>query len=141
MSKLSKLTEAIVNTDFGSKQEVIAHADMVLAGKHTITKKAAIAKLGDASDMLDIEFTRLRNNMDAVIRLESNISDEVKKLTSRAKDSIGQISDALARINTIVVKDMEAKLNDLERLVIALEKLDELDKRGVLTRFVGSLKV
>lgn len=140
MSKITKLAEQIASTDFGSKQEVIAHADMVLAGRHTITKKDAIAKFGEAADMLDIEFSRMKNNMDAVIRLEASMSIDAKKLTSRAKDSAGQISDALARLNTIIVKDMDAKLTDLERLVVALEKLDELNKRGVLATLLGSLQ-
>ena len=138
MSKISKLTQAAMSAQFSSKKEAFAHAEFVLAGKRTISKDEATKLFSDAADALDIQFTRMENNMQAIAEAEVAVSEKARQLMSSGKNLAGQVGDAMARIDKIVVKDFEVKLSQLERFVSAMTILDELKRNGRLDSIISA---
>ena len=138
MSKISKLTQAAMSAQFSSKKEAFAHAEFVLAGKRTISKDEATKLFSDAADALDLQFTRMENNMQAIAEAEVAVSEKARQLMSSGKNLAGQIGDAMARIDKIVVKDFEVKLSQLERFVSAMTILDELKRNGRLDSIISA---
>ena len=138
MSKISKLTQAAMSAQFSSKKEAFAHAEFVLAGKRTISKDEATKLFSDAADALDLQFTRMENNMQAIAEAEVAVSEKARQLMSSGKNLAGQVGDAMARIDKIVVKDFEVKLSQLERFVSAMTILDELKRNGRLDSIISS---
>lgn len=72
--------------------------------------------------------------------LQSELLATTKVLTQKSKDYTGQLGDALARIDKVMVRDFETKLVLLERFVVATKELVELDKHGTLLKLAGALK-
>jgi len=140
MSKVGKLATAAMGVDIQGKKEAFGIASSVIAGKKTITRDEAIKLFGEAADLLDIQFHRLDTNMRALADAEISISKEAKALMSRAKDSAGQIGNALARIDQVVTKDYDKKLQQLERFVEAMERLDALKRAGRLDAVISAFK-
>lgn len=138
MSKISKLTQAAMSAQFSSKKEAFAHAEFVLAGKRTISKDEATKLFSDAADALDLQFTRMENNMQAIAEAEVAVSEKARQLMSSGKNLAGQVGDAMARIDKIVVKDFEVKLSQLERFVSAMTILDELKRNGRLDSIISA---
>lgn len=138
MSKISKLTQAAMSAQFSSKKEAFAHAEFVLAGKRTISKDEATKLFSDAADALDLQFTRMENNMQAIAEAEVAVSEKARQLMSSGKNLAGQVGDAMARIDKIVVKDFEVKLAQLERFVSAMTVLDELKRNGRLDSIISA---
>lgn len=138
MSKISSAAASAITSDFRSKKEAFAHAQFVLGGKKTITRQEATKLFGDAADELDAQYSRMARNQEAVVSAEIEIAKHAKALIARAKDLAGQVGSAMERIDKIVVKDFEQKLNQLERFVEAMKALDELKRSGRLDDVVGA---
>jgi len=139
MSKVNKLVERVVKQPFESRTEAVAHAEMTLAGKRTLSLKEAADLFGDASDILDTQFKRMKHNLEAVVMAEIEVSNHAKTLISKAKNTAAQVGDAMARIDKVVVKDFDVKLSQLERFVSAMQALDELKKNGRLDELLSGI--
>ena len=140
MSKLQKQVSAILEKPFLSKSEAVITAEYAVNGKRTITKAEAIKLFGEAADVLDVEFTRLDKNMQALGAAQIKAIDIAKIATQRSKDYCAQVGSAMARIDKVVVKDFEKKTEQLERFVSAMKELSELEQSGALARIYGALK-
>lgn len=130
MSKVSKITARAMAASFQSRQEAVFHADMVLTGKRTISRDEAIKLFGDAADALDVQFTRMEANMQAIASAEMAVADRARDCISSSKNLAAQIGDAMARIDKVVVRDFDLKLDQLERFVAAIKTLVELNADG-----------
>ena len=144
MSKADKRTTDALNAPFKSASEVIFVADTIRAGRRTMSRDEAASVLGEAADILDIQFKRLDENMKAVAESEIDVSKRTREYISKAKDLAGQLGNALGRIDTVVTKDFSAKLDQLERFVGAMERLDAINQSGrldaIVTAFTGVKK-
>ena len=138
MSKVSKLTERAMATGFASKSQVVAHAEFTLAGKRTISRDEATKLFADAGDLLDVQFSRMEANMQAIAAAEIAVAEHARGCISSSKDLAAKVGDAMARIDKIVVRDFEAKLSQLERFVAAMATLDELKRNGRLDEMVSA---
>lgn len=138
MSKVSAITERAMATPFGSKTQAIGHAEFTLAGKRTISRDEATRLFGEAGDALDVQFTRMEMNMQAIAKAELAVAEHAKQCISNSKNLAAQVGDAMARIDKIVVRDFEVKLQQLERFVAAMSALDELKRSGRLDSVVSA---
>ena len=94
---------------------------------------AAADELNKATDAIESALAR-------VTFAEKKAVTEAKVAVSRAKDIANQMSDQLARVSKILGGDFTARLDQLERLVDALEKLNRLDSDGKLEKLLNALK-
>ena len=126
MSKATKSALRAAALPIASKQEAFVMAQFIKTGKQTRTREEAIKMLGEAADILDVEFKRMEENQAALFEAEAALAKNTKVLISRCKDLAGQVGDAMARIDKVVAKDFEQKLSQLERFVAAMATLDDL---------------
>lgn len=138
MSKVANLTKQAMAAGFASKKEVVTHAEFILAGKRTISREEATKLFSDAADALDTQFQRMEHNMQAIAAAEIAISERARQLMSTGKNLAGQVGDAMARIDKVVVRDFEVKLSQLERFVAAMKDLDDLKRNGRLDGLMAS---
>ena len=139
MSKVSNTTKRAMASGFSNKRETVTHAEFVLSGKRTISREEATKLFGEAADALDLQFTRMEMNMQAIASAEIAVSERAKLLMSTGKNLAGQVGDAMARIDKVVVKDFEAKLSQLERFVVAMKELDDLKRSGRLDALIAAI--
>ena len=71
---------------------------------------------------------------DEMTNLSLEVINNSKVLTQKSKDYAGQVGEALARIDKVLVKDFEIKLILLERFVVASKEMAELEKSGALQK-------
>lgn len=140
MSKATKSALRAVALPIASKQEAFAMAQFIKAGKQTITREEAVKLLGEAADILDVEFRRMDENQVAMIEAEAALAKNAKVLIGRCKDLAGQVGDAMSRIDKVVAKDFEQKLSQLERFAAAMTTLDELKRSGRLDDVVAAFE-
>ena len=140
MSKATKQAERAAATPIASKQEAVVMAGMINAGKATITREEAAKLFGEAADILNLEFNRMDRNQVAMFEAEAALSKNAKIMIARCKDLAGQVGDALSRIDKVVVRDFEPKLQQLERFVAAMEALDALQRSGRLGSIIGAFE-
>ena len=139
MSKVAKLTERAMSAPISSKAEAVGLAETFLTGKRSLSAKEAEKLFGEAADMLDLQFSRMDHNMQAVAMAELEVSNHAKAVISSCKNLAGQVGDAMARIDKVVVKDFEVKLTQLERFVLAMQQLDELKSNGRLDALFSAM--
>lgn len=140
MSKVAKSTQRAMATPFASKTEAIINAEFVISGKRSISRDEATRLFADAGDALDVQFFRMEANMQALAAAELQVAAAAKTLMSSGKNLAGQIGDAMARIDKVVVRDFETKLAQLERFVAAMQALDELKRNGRLDSVMAAFK-
>lgn len=140
MSKLLNTMMRVAETDFKSKGEVIMNTEFIKAGNVTLTKKEATKNMSDASDILQAQFKRFDDNFKKMIYDESKMVEQTKLFSQKVKDYTNQVGEAMARIDKVMVKDFENKLELLERYVLAMKSLDELEQKGFITKLSQSLK-
>ena len=140
MSKVAAITQRALSAPFASKAEALGNAEMILTGKRTISRVEAQRLFGDASDELEVQFKRLNENMLAVGNAELEVSKNTRAMISRAKDLAGQVGDSMARIDKVVVRDFESKLAMLERFVVAMKDLDDLNRSGRLGSVINAFR-
>jgi hypothetical protein len=99
-------------------------ADVLLKGTKTMLEQSA----------------SYRKAFTEMVALQIDIMDKSKTLTQKSKDYANQVGEALARIDKVLVKDFENKLGLLERFVIAMTALAELEKNGYLAKISSSFK-
>lgn len=140
MSKLLNTMMRVAETDFKSKGEVIMNTEFIKAGNVTLTKKEATKNMSEASDILQAQFKRFDDNFKKMIYDESKMVEQTKLFSQKVKDYTNQVGEAMARIDKVMVKDFENKLELLERYVLAMKSLDELEQKGFITKLSQSLK-
>ena len=140
MSKLLNTMMRVAETDFKSKGEVIMNTEFIKAGNVTLTKKEATKNMSEASDILQAQFKRFDDNFKKMIYDESKMVEQTKLFSQKVKDYTNQVGEAMARIDKVMVKDFENKLELLERYVLAMKALDELEQKGFITKLSQSLK-
>ena len=140
MSKLLNTMMRVAETDFKSKSEVIMNTEFIKAGNVTLTKKEAAKNMSEASDILQAQFKRFDDNFKKMIYDESKMVEQTKLFSQKVKDYTNQVGEAMARIDKVMVKDFENKLELLERYVLAMKALDELEQKGFITKLSQSLK-
>lgn len=138
MSKVANLTKQAMAAGFASKKEVVTHAEFILAGKRTISREEATKLFAEAGDALDVQFGRMEHNMQAIAAAEIAVAERARQLMSTGKNLAGQVGDAMARIDKVVVRDFEVKLSQLERFVAAMKDLDDLKRNGRLDALMAS---
>lgn len=138
MSKVANLTKQAMAAGFASKTEVVTHAEFILAGKRTISREEATKLFAEAGDALDVQFGRMERNMQAIAAAEIAVMERARQMISTGKNLAGQVGDAMARIDKVVVRDFEVKLLQLERFVAAMKDLDDLKRNGRLDALMAS---
>lgn len=140
MSKLLNTMMKVADTGFASKGEVFVNSDYIKSGKITLTKKEATKNMDDASDILEESFQRYDNNFKKMIIDESKMVEQTKVFSQKVKDYTNQVGEAMAKIDKVLVKDFEVKLNMLERYVEAMKALNELEQTGFVSKLSQSIK-
>lgn len=83
----------------------------------------------------------LQNAVDLMDSLANNCAERAKRHTSNLKNVQNQLADAILNINKkIKPAELEMLANNAERLVGALQQLNELDKQGALAKFASMLE-
>lgn len=139
MSKVSKITQKSISAQISSRSEAVGIAEVIINGKRTLSTKEAENLFTEAADNLDLQFRRMDHNMQAVALAELDISNHARAVISSCKNLAGQVGDSMARIDKVVVKDFDAKLNQLERFVAALKALDNLKRDGRLDSLLSAI--
>jgi hypothetical protein len=78
---------------------------------------------------------------DKVTTTSDKFVNESKTKVSKIKDLQGQLATSMANLNkTISEPQLEKLVNNAERLVTALQALENLNKNGGLNKILGALK-
>jgi hypothetical protein len=75
----------------------------------------------------------------ALSKVEADVSLRTKTCVGRAKDSAGQLGDALSRVTKLLGTDFETRLQQLERTAAALSTLADLQRDGRLESVIRSI--
>lgn len=140
MSKLLNTMMKVANSEFQTKGEVIANTEFIKTGANTLTKKEATKNMDDASDILQKSFEKFDANFKKMILDESKMVEQTKLFSQKVKDYTNQVGEAMAKIDKVMVKDFEVKLDMLERYVSAMKSLDDLEQKGFVSKLSQSLK-
>jgi predicted nucleic acid-binding Zn-ribbon protein len=98
-------------------------------------------KLKEAQEGLDSATQSIEVAIGKIVDKADEAQEKIKVRVSKLKDYQGQLTNAIANINkTINDKQLETLVVNTERLVVALQALDTLNKQGGLTKIIGALK-
>jgi len=96
------------------------------------TLRQGTTMVEDAYKVFDIAYKRM---IDREIEVEGMVKIHVSKM----KDKMGQIADAVAKIEKLTGPGFDTKLERLERFAAAVETLDRLNRTGKLSEVAMSL--
>jgi hypothetical protein len=134
MSKLLNTLTKAADIGFQSKQEVKGVIGMINNGAENLAEKELKANMDQASNTLNDSFKRFDLHHKQMMKNEIEMAEKTKLLSQKVKDYTNQVGEAMARIDKVLVKDFETKLDLLERYVLAMQSLNELENKGFLTK-------
>lgn len=140
MSKLLNTMLKVADSGFESKAEVMMVSNYVKSDKKTLLDKEIVKNMNTASDTLNESFDRFDEKFKKLVLDEIKMVEQTKLFSQKAKDYTNQVGEAMARIDKVLVKDFETKLDLLERYVKAMEALSDLNQKGFLTKLSQSIK-
>jgi hypothetical protein len=140
MSKLLNTMLKVADSGFESKAEVMMVSDYVKSDKKTLLDKEMVKNMNTASDTLNESFDRFDEKFKKLVLDEVKMVEKTKLFAQKAKDYTNQVGESMARIDKVLVKDFEVKLDLLERYVKAMEALSDLNQKGFLTKLSQSIK-
>lgn len=103
-----------------------------LAGSRK-TLEAAIADFAASTVSILDASNRMHAQADAS-------SKQVKEAVSRAKGHAIGMADAMNRVTKMLGPDLESRIQQLERLTSAMERLADLQKTGLLDRVMSAMR-
>lgn len=147
---LKELNTAVPNTTPGLLDDLKTGRKVTVEDMHTLAavfknkrisafKRVNSRRLDDTSDALENAHKRLSGALDDLVKMEMQVAERSKKLSSTAREEAQRMAEALVRINKMLGSDFEARLTQLERLTNALSTLRGLEDRGFLSRMLTAL--
>lgn len=135
------------NCQLASKQEAAGFkASMVenfmqaasddISARHVRKEKT---RLIDALNDFETAHGAILAVSDKLIAASDDLSKRTKVSVARAKDQAQQMADAMLKITKTLGADFEARLLQMERLADALERLNELEQKGVLSGVIEAI--
>jgi polyhydroxyalkanoate synthesis regulator phasin len=102
--------------------------------------KVTVKTLDDGSRALAEAQIRIVDASRSLREAEKELTERAKSSLGRVKDMTNQVAEQVARVNKLLGADVEPKIAQLERVVSALERLNELKVTGALPSLMSALE-
>jgi len=120
-------------------EETVVHDAIALPSLVTVFEDSTAQHLRRGTKMTEDAFTTFDNAFKRMMAREVEVEQLVKTHTAKMKDKMGQLADAVAKIEKLTGSDFDLKLQRLERFANAVETLDRLNRTGKLAEVSASL--
>ena len=105
----------------------------------TVFEDSATNHFRRGTKMAEDAFATFDNAFKRMMAREVEVEQLVRTHTAKMKDKMGQLADAVAKIEKLTGPDFDLKLQRLERFADAVETLDKLNRTGKLAEVAASL--
>jgi hypothetical protein len=105
----------------------------------TTYEDSTVKTLRHGTQMVEGAFSTFDAAFKKMMLREIEVEAAVKAHTSKMKDKMGQLAEAIGKIEKLTGTDFETKLQRLERFANAVDTLDRLNKTGKLAEVAAAL--